>query len=156
LATGPPSDSGTGSGQPFGLVARGASDASTGALSNAQIYGLMGNMPPRFRTYAGANPVWLAIISIINAARQIAAFTGANFSIVNDSGDMPRMLNLPFYESSAMTNLNTTGAKTLILADLHSYVVVDRLPTTVVFEPLVTNTSILPTGQRGCCEACTH
>jgi HK97 family phage major capsid protein len=106
-------------------------------------------MPPRFRVYNQANPVWLANISIINAARQIAAFTGANYSIVDDSGAMPRMLNLPFYESSAMTNLNTTGAKNLILADLHSYVVVDRLPTTVVFEPLVTNTSILPTGQRG-------
>lgn len=58
------------------------------------------------------------------------------------------MLNLPFYESSAMTNLNTTGAKNLILADLHSYVIVDRLPTVVVFEPLVFNATPLPTGQR--------
>jgi HK97 family phage major capsid protein len=140
---------GTGSTQPFGLVTRGASDASTGALANSQIYNLLANMPPRFRVYDQAKPVWLANIAIINAARQIAAFTGANFSIVDDSGDMPRMLNLPFYESSAMTNLNTVGAKNLILADLSQYVVVDRLPTVVVYEPLVFNATPLPTGQRG-------
>lgn len=142
---------GTGSGQPFGLVTRGASDASVGALSNAQIYNLMGNMPPRFRVYDSARPVWLANIAIVNAARQIAAFTGANFSIVNDNAPdgIPEMLGIDFYESSAMTNLNTTGAKNLILADLSQYVVVDRLPTVMIFEPLVFNSTPLPTGQQG-------
>jgi HK97 family phage major capsid protein len=142
---------GTGSGQPFGLVTRGASDASTGALSNAQIYNLMGNMPPRFRVYDSAKPAWLANISIVNAARQIAAFTGANFSIVNDNAadGIPEMLGIDFLESSAMTNLNTTGAKNLILADLSQYVIVDRLPTVMIFEPLVFNATPLPTGQQG-------
>jgi HK97 family phage major capsid protein len=140
---------GTGSTQPFGLITRGASDASTGALAASQIYNLLANMPPRFRVYAGAKPVWLANVAIINAARQIPAFTGANFSIVDDTGDMPRMLNLPFYESSAMTNLNTVGAKNLLLGDLSQYVVVDRLPTVMIFEPLVKNATPLPTGQQG-------
>jgi HK97 family phage major capsid protein len=140
---------GTGSTQPFGLITRGASDASVGALTAAMIYNLLGNLPPRFRVYDQSRPVWLANVANINACRQIPAFTGANFSIVDDSGDMPRMLNLPFYESSAMSALNTTGAKNLILADLSQYVVVDRLPTVMIFEPLVFNATPLPTGQQG-------
>jgi len=142
---------GSGSGQPFGLVTRGASDASTGALAAAQIYNLVGNMPPRFRAYDSAKPTWLANVNILNAARQIPAFTGANFSIVNDNAPdgIPEMLGYDFLESSAMTSLNTVGAKNLILADLSQYVVVDRLPTVMIFEPLVFNATPLPTGQQG-------
>lgn len=142
---------GTGSGQPFGLVTRGASDAATGALTAAQIYSLLGNMPPRFRVYDGARPVWLANVNIINVARQIPAFTGANFSIVNDNTNdgIPEMLGIDFMESSAMSALNTVGAKNLLLGDLSQYVVVDRLPTVMIFEPLVFNATPLPTGQQG-------
>jgi hypothetical protein len=59
------------------------------------------------------------------------------------------MLGIDFLESSAMTNLNTTGAKNLILADLSQYVIVDRLPTVMIFEPLVFNATPAPTGQQG-------
>jgi HK97 family phage major capsid protein len=140
---------GTGSAQPYGLITRGASDATTGALSAAQIYGLLQNLAPRFRVYDGARPAWMANVAIVNAARQIPAFTGAVNSIVDDTGDQPRMLGLPFYESSAMTALNTVGAKNLLLGDLSQYVVVDRLPTVMIFEPLIFNATPLPTGQQG-------
>jgi HK97 family phage major capsid protein len=142
---------GSGGTQPFGLVTRGASDASTGALAASQIYNLLGNMPPRFRVYDSAKPCWLANVAIINAARQIPAFTGANFSIVNDQTNdgIPEMLGIDFMESSAMSALNTVGAKNLILADLSQYVVVDRLPTVMIFEPLIFNATPLPTGQQG-------
>jgi HK97 family phage major capsid protein len=140
---------GTGSTQPYGLVTRGASDATTGALSAAQIYGLLQNLAPRFRVYDGARPAWMANVAIVNAARQIPAFTGAVNSIVDDTGDQPRMLGLPLLESSAMTALNTVGAKNLLLGDLSQYVVVDRLPTVMIFEPLVFNATPLPTGQQG-------
>lgn len=140
---------GTGSGQPFGVVTRAASDATTGALAASHIYALLAALGPRFRVYDTARPVFMANISIINAARQIAAFTGANFSIVNDSGPAPRMLGLEFAEASAMTNLNTTGAKNLLIGDMSQYVVVDRLPTVLLFEPLVFNASAQPTGQQG-------
>jgi HK97 family phage major capsid protein len=142
---------GSGSGQPWGLVTRGASDASTGALAASQIYGLLGNMPPRFRAYDSARPVWLANVNVINLARQVPAFTGANFSIVNDNAPdgIPEMLGIDFLESSAMSALNTVGAKNLILADLSQYVIVDRLPTVMIFEPLIFNATPLPTGQQG-------
>ena len=56
---------GTGSTQPYGVVTRGASDTTTGALSAAQVYGLLQNLPPRFRVYESARPAWLANVAII-------------------------------------------------------------------------------------------
>ncbi len=80
--------------------------------------------------------------------RQVAKFTGAVESIVDDSGDVPRMLGYPFYESSAMLG-GTTGNRELVLGDWQSYIVVDRLPSVVLAEPLVVaQASALPTGQR--------
>jgi HK97 family phage major capsid protein len=142
---------GTGSTQPYGLVTRGASDATTGALSAAQIYGLLANLPPRFRVYDSARPVWMANVAIMNAARQIPAFTGAVNSIVDDTGpDGPRMLGLPFQESSAMSALNTAGAKNLLLGDMSQYVIVDRQPSVLLFEPLFKDQATgRPAGQRG-------
>jgi HK97 family phage major capsid protein len=140
---------GTGSGQPFGVVTRAASDATTGALAASHIYALLGALGPRFRVYDGARPVFMANIANINVARQIPAFTGANFSIVNDNGDTPRLLGLPFEEASAMSAVNTAGAKNLLIGDLSQYVIVDRLPTVMIFEPIVFNATPVPTGQQG-------
>jgi HK97 family phage major capsid protein len=138
---------GTGSAQPFGVVTRAGGDASAGALTAAMIYNLDQNLPPRFRN--GGRVAWAANESIRNVARQIAKFTGAVESIVDDSGDTPRMLGYPFYESSAMLS-GTTGNRELLLGDWQSYVIVDRLPSVVVAEPLVMSQSTaLPTGQRG-------
>jgi HK97 family phage major capsid protein len=140
---------GSGSTQPFGVVTRAASDTTTGALAASHIYALLGALGPRFRVYDTARPAFLANIANINTARQIAAFTGANFSIVNDAGPSPRMLGLPFEEASAMSAINTVGAKNLLIGDFSQYVIVDRLPTVMIFEPLIFNATPLPTGQQG-------
>jgi HK97 family phage major capsid protein len=143
---------GTGSTQPFGLITRGASDATTGALSAAQIYGLLQNLPPRFRVYDSARPVWMANVSILNAARQLPAFAGAVNSIVNDNTDdgVPEMLGIDFMESSAMSALNTVGAKNLLLGDMSQYIIVDRQPNVLIFEPLFKDQATdRPAGQRG-------
>jgi HK97 family phage major capsid protein len=143
---------GTGSTQPFGLITRGASDATTGALSAAQIYGLLQNLPPRFRVYDSARPVWMANVSILNAARQLPAFAGAVNSIVNDNTDdgIPEMLGIDFMESSAMSALNTVGAKNLLLGDMSQYIIVDRQPNVLIFEPLFKDQATgRPAGQRG-------
>jgi HK97 family phage major capsid protein len=140
---------GSGTGQPWGVVTRAASDTTTGALAASHIYALLAALGPRFRVYDAARPVFMANIANINVARQIAAFSGANFSIVNDNGDAPRMLGLPFEEASAMSAINTVGAKNLLIGDLSQYVIVDRLPTVMIFEPLIFNATPLPTGQQG-------
>jgi HK97 family phage major capsid protein len=138
---------GTGSAQPFGAVTRAGADASAGALTAAMIYGLDQNLPPRFRN--GGKVAWASNETIRNVARQVPKFTGAVESIVDDSGDVPRMLGYPFYESSAMLG-GTTGNRELLLGDWQSYIIADRLPSVVVAEPLVeTGAPGLPTGQRG-------
>ncbi len=135
---------GTGSGQPFGA----ATDATATALTAALIYGLHQALPPWFRN--GGQPAWAAHVNIINACRQIPAFTGAVNSIVDDSGDTPRMLGLPIYEASAMDSTQVAAKKTLLLGDWKSYVIVTRLPSVVLAEPLVVSqATALPTGQRG-------
>jgi predicted phage gp36 major capsid-like protein len=97
------------------------------------------------------NVAWSANESIRNVARQIAKFTGAVESIVNDNtpDGIPEMLGYDFYESSAMLG-GSVGNRELLLGDWQSYIIVDRLPSVVVAEPLVEMGSPgLPTGQRG-------
>jgi HK97 family phage major capsid protein len=140
---------GTGSAQPFGAVTRAGADASGGALTAAMIYNLDQNLPPRFRN--AGKVAWAANESIRNVARQVAKFTGAVESIVNDNtaDGIPEMLGYDFYESSAMLG-GTTGNRELLLGDWQSYIIVDRLPNVIIAEPLVVSgTPALPTGQRG-------
>jgi HK97 family phage major capsid protein len=140
---------GTGSAQPFGVVTRGAADATAGNPTAALIYAMDQNLPPRFRN--GGKVAWAANETIRNICRQLPAFTGAVNSIVNDNtpDGIPEMLGYDFYESSAMLS-GTLGNRELLLGDWQSYIIVDRLPSVVVAEPLVMSQSTaLPTGQRG-------
>ncbi len=140
---------GTGSAQPFGCVTRAASDASAGVLANTHVYGLHGNLPPRFRSMPAARPAWLASVSIMDAARQLIKGTGMTESIVDDSGDVPRMLGIPFYEASAMSGAGTSN-KVLLLGDFSQMIIVDRIPSVTLAEPLVKDQATQrPTGQRG-------
>ncbi len=110
---------GTGSAQPFGCVTRAASDASAG------------------------------VVSIMDAARQLIKGTGMTESIVDDSGDVPRMLGIPFYEASAMSGAGTSN-KVLLLGDFSQMIIVDRIPSVTLAEPLVKDQATQrPTGQRG-------
>jgi HK97 family phage major capsid protein len=138
---------GTGSAQPFGAVTRAAADATAGNPTAALIYAQDQNLPPRFRN--SGRVAWAANETVRNQCRQIPAFTGAVNSIVDDSGDVPRMLGYPFYESSAMLS-GSVGNRELLLGDWSSFIIVDRLPSVVVAEPLVmSQATALPTGQRG-------
>lgn len=138
---------GTGSAQPFGVVTRAGPDTTAGALTNTMIYALLANLPPRFRN--GGNVAWAGNVSILNTCRQILKATGTVETIVDDSGDTPRMLGYPFYESSAMLG-GTTGNRELLLGAWDAYIIADRLPSVTIAEPLVMSQSTaLPTGQRG-------
>jgi HK97 family phage major capsid protein len=142
----------TGSGtppNPFGVVTRSAADATAGNPTAALIYAMDQNLPPRFRN--GGKVAWAANETVRNICRQIPAFTGAVTSIVNDNtaDGIPEMLGYDFYESSAMLS-GTVGNRELLLGDWSSYIIVDRLPSVVLAEPLVlTGSPGLPTGQRG-------
>ena len=79
-------------------------------------------------------------------------FTGANYSIVNDSGDVPTMLGLPFYEASAMnpSNVGASGSKNLLVGDFSQMIIVERVPSIMITDPLIMDQATArPTGQIG-------
>jgi HK97 family phage major capsid protein len=143
---------GTGTGQPAGTVTRATVDGSTGLVSLANavsVFSLHQNLPARFRQ--GPSLAWIANVAIMDALRAVTAFAAATTSIVDDSGPVPRMFGIPFYESTSMDSVNTTGGhKNLQLGEYSQYLIVDRLGTEVIYEPLVKSGSPLtPTGQAG-------
>jgi HK97 family phage major capsid protein len=94
---------GTGSAQPQGVITGvaavgGSVVTSAGsALALADIIANQNALPPRWR----ANAVWMANLTMINAARQLPLYSNGP-SIVNDSTTPPRALGWALYENSAM------------------------------------------------------
>jgi HK97 family phage major capsid protein len=144
---------GTGSAQPFGVITHGTSDATVGVLTAAMVYALLAALPPRFRVADGAKPVWLANVAIMNALRQVPAFTGAVNAILTDNttDGIPEIVGTDCYECSAMDALNVvSGHKNLAIVDMNSFVITNRQPELLIYEPLVKATaSGFPTGQAG-------
>jgi HK97 family phage major capsid protein len=144
---------GTGAAQPFGVITHGTSDASVGALTAAMIYGLHQSLPPRFRVGDNARPVWLANVTIMNALRQIPIFAGAVTPILSDntSDGIPEVLGVDVYEDSAMDSLNiTSGHKNLVILDMNSFIITNRQPEMLIYEPLFKDQATArPTGQAG-------
>jgi len=145
---------GNGTSQPAGAVTRATVDGSTGLVSLANavsVFSLLTNLPVRFRVYPSANPFWAANIAVINLLRAVTAFSAATSAIVDDSTTPPRMFGYPLEESTTMDASNAVGGhKNLILLDGHSYLLVDRIGTQMVFEPLVPGTGgVIPAGIAG-------
>jgi HK97 family phage major capsid protein len=144
---------GTGAAQPFGIITHGTSDASVGALTAAMVYGLHQALPPRFRVGDSARPVWLANVAVMNALRQLPAFAGAVNPILNDNqpDSIPEMLSIDVYEDSAMDPLNvTSGHKNLAILDMNSFIITNRQPEMLIYEPLFKDQATgRPSGQAG-------
>ncbi len=151
---------GTGSTQPRGVVtALGLTTASrTAALSNAgpiqlaDLYALDGNLPPRFRP----NASWVGAKGILNLIRQATIPSLTNFSPwVDFGGAMPsKAIGYPVYEASGMLNsLSTATASNddcLVLGDFRQgFTIVDRLPLTIAYNPVVIGSNRRPTGEVG-------
>jgi HK97 family phage major capsid protein len=144
---------GTGSAQPFGVITHGTSDATVGVLTAAMVYGLHQALPPRFRVGDNARPVWLANVAIINALRQLAKFSGATTSLVDDSpaDNIPEMLGIDVMEDSAMDSANVvSGHKNLAILDMNSFIITNRQPEMLIYEPLFKDQATgRPSGQAG-------
>ena len=144
---------GSGGTQPFGVITHGTSDATVGVLTNAMVYALHQALPPRFRVGDNARPVWLANVAIINALRQLAAFSGANYSMVNDNqpDSIPEVLSIDIYEDSAMDASNVvSGHKNLAILDMNSFIITNRQPEMLIYEPLFKDQATgRPSGQAG-------
>lgn len=142
---------GTGSGQPYGVITRGTTlaaasgTAATGPTA-ASVYSLLGALPARWRG-PGARLAWLSNLTAINTLRNVASFSGANTSIVNDANGTPSMLGIPFLESTSITGTYANLAKVLALGDMRQYYIVDRIGMSVVYDPIVLGANRRPTGQ---------
>jgi HK97 family phage major capsid protein len=147
---------GTGSGQPFGSITRATVDGSTGLVNVANavsVFSLLSNLPVRFRVGDNAKPYWVANIAVINLLRALTAFASATTAVVNDNTDdgVPEIFGIDLLESTTMDGSNAVGGhKNLLLFDANSYLIADRIGTTVVYEPLVPGTGgINPAGVAG-------
>lgn len=144
---------GSGSGQPKGVVTAVAADSGS-VVSTAtaatyvvgDVYTLKGALPPRYRP----NASWVASDSILLKTRQFG--TAENYhAFWADLGmdTPPTLLGRPVYESSVMASAVAAGADILLVGDFSQYLIVDRIGMTVQYDPLLKNSSGVPTGQVG-------
>jgi HK97 family phage major capsid protein len=144
---------GTGSGQPTGIVTAltgGSSvvaSATTDTFAAADIYAVDSALPARYR----ANAAWLGNRAIYNRVRQFDTGGGAQMW-ERIGADMPaQLLGRPALESEDMDGSITALSDNLVLVygDWENYVIADRVGMTVEFLPHLVGTNRRPTGQRG-------
>lgn len=145
---------GSGSGEPFGIVtaltggASVVSSATTDVFALADVYGLDEALPARHRFRAS----WLAHRGIYNDIRQFDTAGGAALW-ERLPGDVPNvLLGRNAYEAEAMDGTITALSDNyvLVFGDFSNYVIADRIGTRVELVPtLFHTTSNRPSGQRG-------
>jgi HK97 family phage major capsid protein len=147
---------GNGTTAPAGAITRATVGSNTGLVNVANgpaVFTLLSDLPARFRVGDQARPYWVCNIAILNLLRAVAPFTAATQSIVNDNtaDGIPEIFGIDLLESTTMDSSNATGGhKNLLLFDAQSFIVCERLGTTVVWEPLVRSAGgILPSGVNG-------
>jgi len=147
---------GTGSGQPTGIVTALAGTASEinaatdDVFAIADVYTIQGALPARHR----ANAAWLANNLIYNLIRRFDTSGGAGLWTTLGNDRPAELLGRRALEAEAMDGVvTTTGAVSnfiLIFGDFENYVIADRIGMTVEFIPhLFHTTSNRPSGSRG-------
>jgi HK97 family phage major capsid protein len=147
---------GTGSGQPFGIVTAlvassptvVVNSASTDTFASGDVYALDNALPARYR----GNSSWLGNRAIYNRVRNFDTQGGAQMW-ERIGADVPaQLLGRSVYESEDMDGTLNTGAENyfLVYGDFSNYVIADRIGMTVEFIPhLFGTTNGRPKGQRG-------
>lgn len=143
---------GTGTGQPWGIVAAltgtGSEIASATAdtLAVGDIYSLWGALPTRYRRNAN----WLANTLIYNRIRQFDTGGGAQLWERIGAGQPAELLGYPAHEASAMqSSISTIGNLILLMGDFRQFLIVDRVGMSVELVPHLMGATRRPTGQRG-------
>jgi HK97 family phage major capsid protein len=153
---------GTGSGQPTGLITAlsgtgpsvaGSSGAAGAAdFVIADIYAIKNALTPRFRR----NAIWMGNPAILDKIRQFgnatAGTNNANFWVDLGADYPATLLGRGVYEDEAMDSTIVSGSNddVLLFGDMKQYKVVDRVGTTIMYNPLVLSTNAnRPTGQAG-------
>lgn len=142
---------GSGSGQPFGIVTRVAAVTASrvAATTNnsyvaADVYKVASALPPRYRP----NAKWIAELSTINLTRQFDTAGGSSFWANLGMGQPEQLLGRPIYECSSMDGtLGTGDDDILLLGDFSRYYIRDRMGMEVLYDPIVLGANRRPTGQ---------
>jgi len=147
---------GTGSGQPFGIVTAltGTSSEVNAAADDTfaigDVYTIYGGLPARYRS----NASWLANGLIYNLIRRFDTSGGAGLWTTLGNDRPGELIGKRVLEAEAMDGvITTTGAVSnfiLVFGDFENYVIADRIGITVEFIPhLFHVTTNRPSGSRG-------
>lgn len=147
--------SGTGSGQPKGIVTALAGTAAELPVATpetfaaADVYAMDGALPARYRAAAS----WLANRGIYNRIRQFDTAGGAQMWERIGADVPPELLGRPALEAEAMDATWDTAAAgdnhILVYGAFEHFVIADRIGMTVEFIPHLVGANRRPTGQRG-------
>lgn len=143
---------GTGSGEPFGIVTAlngtgsEVPSAGAGAFAVGDVYALDNALPARYRM----NASWLAHRAIYNKVRQFDNSGGGDLWVQLQADVPALLLGRPAYEAEDMSSVLTPANQdVLIYGDFQNYVIADRIGMTVEFIPHLVGANQRPTGQRG-------
>lgn len=145
---------GTGTGQPFGIVtaldgtASDLSSITTDVFAIGDVYATWGALPAKYRNRA----TWQGNVLIANLIRQFDTAGGAGMWTTISSGTPDRLLGGVFYENSTMDGVINAAAENnvLVVGDFTNYVIADRVGMTLELVPhLFATANNLPSGQRG-------
>jgi HK97 family phage major capsid protein len=144
---------GSGTGQPTGLITSLVGGSSSVATATADVlvagdvYNLQNQLPPRFQP----NARWAANLAILNTLRQFQTTNGSlTFPALQNTD--PTLLGRPVHEISNMDGTLGGGAGNDYVAlygDFSNFVIVDRFPSSLEIIPQVFGANRRPTGQRG-------
>lgn len=143
---------GTGSGQPYGIVTRVAavttsrvSATTNNTFGSVDVYKTANALPPRHRP----NATWLAEQTTLNSIRQFDTSGGSAFWANLGAGTPEQLLGKPIFECSLMDTVATGDDDVLLLGDLSNFLVADRVGMSVLYDPLVRGQNRRPTGEVG-------
>lgn len=148
-----------GLGSPYGLITRlsgtgpvvaGTSGgvAGTDEFVAGDVYALDNALAPRWRRNS---PNWLAAHAFYNVIRA-ATDTRDNFWVDFGGGQPSKLIGYETARNESMDTTIVSGSNDypLILGDFsNGYKIVDRIGTTILFEPILFGANQLPTGQAG-------
>lgn len=149
---------GSGTGQPTGLITKLVASSGTVALvapavaetfSAADIYATQNALPARFSARAS----WNAALATINAARQFESSNGA-IKFPELAANPPMLLGRPIYENSNMDgSINASASENnynLVYGDFNAgFTIVDRIGATLEIVSHLFGSSRRPNGTRG-------
>ena len=144
---------GSGSGRPHGVIdalidaSKTVTSTTTDTFAVADVYKTLNAVPARYRAKAS----WFANVATINAIRAFDTYGGSAFWANLGAGAPEQLLGLPIFESSDMDGVVNAAAENYILGcvDMSEYLIVDRVGTTLLYEPIVKGSNQRPTGQAG-------